>query len=555
MRYVTNFLALASACLIKLGSADAQVSTAIFESPILSIPSTKLGDQEYLNIALEWDGSTFFNLLDLGQENPTPSKSPAAQYFPQSKIFKIQSLSISGRPFRNVDFELNPDGVLEFLSIDQAYSEKYSTISVNLEDYPQSNNPALTLQMMTAIDLNADGKKDILAHYWHNNWNAGADYYGQVPNKLLAFVQDGDRGFSPATEEIFGTEDVNLAGSASRKQAVGDFNADGYPDVAYAMNREDGRPGVYPGTPNWGSLPVVILSNGDGSYSVTNPGVENIWYHAVAAVPNELGYEDVIYRPISNGENALAYRFQSGDWARITGYPKIDGWEMQATENIIWSTDVSAVELFEKDESGWAQKSKISYPASNEEVEVLTWNGDLSNQYLRNILGKDRVAVAFSESCILDEGRYYVTQMDSRLLPQDWRDYDNVSETSMEQDAPFIIFEYRNGQLTEASELFSSQLSERHSYRYICDDLNSDGLDDIFVSTLDGSNLLYLQTNENKFELQSELIFPSLQSGFGAQWRSVYEDIDGDGYVDLLYYSNTPSTYRKEVNFEIHWGR
>lgn len=82
MRHPTFFFALASACLIKLGSADAQVSTAIFESPFLSIPSTKLGNQEYLNIALEWDGSTLFNLLDLGQENPTPSKSPAAQYFP-----------------------------------------------------------------------------------------------------------------------------------------------------------------------------------------------------------------------------------------------------------------------------------------------------------------------------------------------------------------------------------------------------------------------------------------------------------------------------------------
>lgn len=409
--------------------------------------------------------------------------------------------------------------------------------------------------MVTAIDLNADDRKDILAHYWHNNWDAGADYYGEVPNRLLAFVQDSDRNFTLATEEIFGTENVNLAGSTSRKQVVGDFNADGYPDVAYAMNREDGRPGVYPGTPNWGSLPVVVLSNGDGSYSVTNPGTENIWYHAVAAVPNELGYEDVIYRPISNGENALAYRFQSGDWSRITDYPKIDGWEVQATENIIWSTDVSAVELFKKDESGWAQKSKISYPASNEEVEVLTWNGDLSNQYLRNILGKYRVAVAFSESCILDDGRYYVTQMDSRLLPEDWRDYDNISETSMEQDAPFIIFEYRNGQLIEASGLFSQQLSTRHSYRYICNDLNYDGLDDIFVSTLDGSNLLYLQTNENKFELQSELIFPSVQYDRGARLRSAYEDIDGDGYVDLLYYSNTPSTRKKEVNFEIYWGR
>jgi len=37
------------------------------------------------------------------------------------------------------------------------------------------------------------------------------------------------------------------------------------------------------------------------------------------------------------------------------------------------------------------------------------------------------------------------------------------------------------------------------------------------------------------------------------QVRSILDDINEDGMVDLIYYSNAPSTL-EEVNFEIYWG-
>jgi len=270
-----------------------------------------VGNQDYSDIVLKWDGSLGFDVLTVGSESQALSNIPTAEYSQATNILKIHSLSISGRSYRDATFRLNSLGKFEYQSIEQVFSDEPSTISIDLEDFPQSDNPAMTLQMVSLLDLNADGKKGISAHFWHNNWNAGPDYYGEVSNKLMAFLQDDNRSFTLANKQIFGTADVDLAGSASRKQAIGDFNADGYPDVAYAMNREDGRPAVHPGTPNWGSLPIVVLSNGDGSYVVTQPGPEAIWYHAVAAAPNELGYDDVIYRPliIGVGDSALAYRF------------------------------------------------------------------------------------------------------------------------------------------------------------------------------------------------------------------------------------------------------
>jgi len=188
-------------------------------------------------------------------------------------------------------------------------------------------------------------------------------------------------------------------------------------------------------------------------------------------------------------------------------------------------------------------------------VEVVTWAGDLSRQNIRNIIGRDRVAVAFSESCIIDNGRYYVTQLDSRLLPENWRDFDNVKEIELTMDKPLLIFEYMDGQIIQKEDLFTNQQSLRHSYRYICADYNSDSLDDIFVSTNDGSSLLYIQAANGNFELQNEDVFPKANSFQNMNSvRSILEDINDDGKYDLIYYSNTPSASSKKVNFEIHWG-
>ncbi len=431
-------------------------------------------------------------------------------------------------------------------SDDISFSSTFSTISVDLDDYPQSDKPALTLQMVSLVDINADGKKDIIAHYWHNKWDAGSDYYEPVPNKVIAFLQGDNRIFTNSNLQVFGEQNINLFGGASRKQSLGDFNYDGYIDIAYAMNREDGRPGVYPGTPNWGSHPAVLLSNNDGTYSVSQPGNEKLWYHAVASIPNDLGYDDILYRPTKYGEPPLAYRFEETEWSTISDYPPIDGWEIQAAKNKIWSTETSAVELFVKSYDGWNSGGRIAYPASSDDVvELETWAGDLSRQNIRNILGRDRVAVAFSESCIIDNGRYYISQLDSRLLPENWRDLENIKETSLTMDKPLLVFEYAEQKLNEKRSLISSQSSLRHSYRFMCADYNNDSLDDIYVSTNEGSGLLYIQSASGNFEIQSEAIFPKAKSFQNLnQVRSMLGDINEDGMLDLIYYSNSPSTYK-----------
>ena len=75
----------------------------------------------------------------------------------------------------------------------------------------------------------------------------------------------------------------------SRKSLHYDFNADGYQDIFFAINREDGRSGRPPETNN--AFSAAILSVKEmGSMKSEDLGVEN-WYHSIGIVPNTSGVE------------------------------------------------------------------------------------------------------------------------------------------------------------------------------------------------------------------------------------------------------------------------
>ena len=68
----------------------------------------------------------------------------------------------------------------------------------------------------------------------------------------------------------------------------GNVNDDGYPDVLYAVNREDGRSGQ-PAETN-AAFASVLLSQENGTYSHIHVGVEN-WYHSAGIVNGDSGPE------------------------------------------------------------------------------------------------------------------------------------------------------------------------------------------------------------------------------------------------------------------------
>lgn len=543
----------------------AQHSTAIFEQGQLKIPSIRVGDEYYYDIRFKLTEGLDFRINAI--ERGVLLEHPTAFYDDQDNKIVIESLSYEGRPYRNAIFEVISGDSIRFLSTESSFAENASLIKIPSVAIPRAENPALTLQMVAAVDLNQDGLKDIVGHLWHNNWNAGEDFYGQVPNSLVIFLQSEERTFYFANDIVLQSGNSDLNGSASRKQVIADFNADGFPDIAFALNREDGRLSSSKekdyGESNWGAKAAILLSKGDGSYTISSPAPdeEALWYHGVAAVENEQGYSDVLFKG-KNGSGAsqpsLAYRMINGIWEKVDDYPWLNGWDTQSAGTFIWATDGSDPELFSKSKGVWGSVDKFSLQDKRgEPVKVKSWVGEFMEMPTVMFYDKLRASFALSEQCIMDSGKYFVSAIDSRLLPKDWKDREFVEETKMPQDSPFLLFTLEDGKLRLREDLIPDQSSSLHSYRFNCADVNGDGKDDIFVSNLDGSNTLYLQNDEGVLEIQSALIFPEEKNIDNAQiqTRSIYDDLDGDGYFDLLYYNNTPSYDNRGPSFEIYWGK
>jgi hypothetical protein len=561
------------ACILVLSHASpitAQQSTATFELGQLLIPSIRVGDTYYYNVRFRNTEGLDFKAQAL--EQGVIAENPTAQYDDQERAVIVESLSYEGMPYRNAVFKVISGDSIRFISTESAYEDRASLITLPSAAIPDPDNSFLTLQMVAAVDINQDGLKDIVAHLWHNNWNhlpgnAGEDFYGEVPNSLVIFLQTEGRTFEFANDIVLEDGISDLNGSASRKQVIADFNADGYPDIAYALNREDGRLMSLKdrdyGESNWGAKAAVLLSRGNGKYAISSPAPneEALWYHGVAAVNNELGYSDVLFRgkPESrSSQPSLAYRMVDGLWRKVDEYPWLDGWDTQSVGNFIWATDGAEPELFSKSGNIWESVDKFSFQEKQEEqVRVKSFLGDVF-MILPTYMFYDQLRIiALSEQCIMDNGKYFVSAIDSRLLPENWRDFDFIEDGSMQRDAPLLVFTLEDGKLKLREDLLPIQFSSLHSYRFDCIDVNHDGRDDIFVSNEDGSNTLYLQNAEGILQYQSLLIFPeekSIENG-PDQTRSIYEDLDGDGHFDLLYYNNTPSHLGGRTEFEIYWGR
>ena len=82
-----------------------------------------------------------------------------------------------------------------------------------------------------------------------------------------------------------------------------------------------------------------------------------------------------------------------------------------------------------------------------------------------------------------------------------------------------------------------------------CQDLNSDGFDDIIMITSGQKPIIYINDGTGAFDRIDSSIFPGT-SNLGAVVNA-YGDIDGDGVPDLLYFSAIGSG---DTRFPIYKG-
>ena len=100
------------------------------------------------------------------------------------------------------------------------------------------------LQIMFA-DLNRDNLPDLIFHFWsgQNSENAGAVVSGS-PNRLVVLLSNGDGTYSDGTFTLTKSDNpIQLDGVSRKSLHHAILNADGYQDIFFAINREDGRSG------------------------------------------------------------------------------------------------------------------------------------------------------------------------------------------------------------------------------------------------------------------------------------------------------------------------
>ena len=554
---------------------------AVYENGSLSVPEIQVGNSLYEHVVIQLNENGLFEVIS--SDPPIVRESKYASFFDQkTNMLRINYLSIGTNSFRDVKLKIRENLLLEYASSIKLFSDFTTMIKTPFDYYPSEEAELLTLQMVATVDVNNDGLKDIVAHYWENNWSAPEKYFGEVPNSLVVYIQDSDGSFRVSNEEIFGVKKVTLGGGASRKQVVADFNNDGFQDIAYAMNREDGRSWTnkYPEEEdNWANETAVFVSNGDGTYRIDSLKPKGYFHTIDKARNNQGGYDLVLSSLESCNENAasIAFRYEGDKAALVNDYPNMQGATASFLPTIKDNEESNALvsfraacteyrhlRLHRKNDFGWALVDQYNFYSSGSSVQVERF-GAIGKEEIFTFNGFDYIEFASWESCGIklnpDSPPIAIVQISGETLPEGFDKEKDVFNLDGQRPQPFLAFDTSQDSLRLSPELIPVQ-DTAHSFRFDCSDKTGDGFDDLIAYNADGTITLYRNNRANVLEKVSQNIFPN-SSVFsnGASRRAIYDDLNGDGLLDLIYYSNTPKKWGGsgwvfvDSNFEIFWGR
>jgi hypothetical protein len=394
------------------------------------------------------------------------------------------------------------------------------------------------VQNAISIDLNGDGKSDLVFNLWCRHVPAGEEYIGPAINSLVALVQDSMGTFSDKTREIFGTDIVDIGGSGYG-YVVADFNGDGHKDIVFAVNKEDGRnPADIPAS-NMKSQAVSFISDGKGHYTQIRFGIPR-WGDDAKLVKNQAGIDQLLLLPADSSAELWTY---DGGWKQSGGYDWIqknpvlfspENTSMPPSMVVSKFNNGTSLEVWKLENSVWTRKIEYPYFAPIR-IPLTSTSGAAASTNIFRIDGGDYIDYGgLYEGCSLKRTKAGPTEVVYSFLgvpiPGGYTGqamYDRWTPPTLK----IVALGVSSQSINPNPVTLTTDALDANFYHMSCLDLNGDGVDDIFIRTT-GTPLIYVNNGAGKFGRLALHNIPKAPRGAS----HIYSDITGDGISDLLYF-------------------
>ena len=427
--------------------------------------------------------------------------------------------------------------------------------------------------ILSPVDINLDSYNDLIVHYWCGPKEFGVYIDTPVPDAVVAFKNNGDETFTIANSEVFGQEVLSF-GAASRKVVEADFNGDGYLDILYALNKEDGRAqaGEAGGASNE-SPQNILLSNGDGTYALADLGFSE-WVHAVDAAQLPSGNFDAVISGFRSPD-VRGFRYEGQAFQSVTDYSSPGGPVNRfgastlkfLPEYTIGSGSTLAISdsgdcgiqvnlsSFSKASGEWLFSDKTDFNCRTIQNAYENYTGEVGDLPLVTIDGQDYTGGGFGndESCALElspgDRPVAVVKYSAQPITGNYEEGVIYKQGELTVENKINIFE-----VSDSGLALKTGVIEGHDVSTLftfgaCRDINNDGYDDLVLLQNAGGGgeatntrnkpIIYLNDKENhlvKMDLEGIPEIPVGDNNFDYLIHGFLADMNGDSIEDLVYY-------------------